>query len=383
MSSSARPYGRLGLFYLFYFALVGILLPYWSLYLRWLDYSAAEIGWVAAVLMVTRMGAPNLWGWLADRRYPRLRLIQWGCFAALLAFSGLLLSQRLVWMLCLVFAFSFFWNAVLAQFEVLTLQHLYPHTGRYGLVRIWGSLGFILAVLGLGFALERISPNWIPWLCGNLFLCLWLASLALPSAPAPVEAIDEPAEVRLACPQLWLFLLIMFLLQLAHGPYYTFYTLYLQDAGWAEGHIGLLWSLGVVAEIFIFLCMHVLLAQVSLLRLLCAAVLLTATRWVLIARFPEALSMLILAQLLHAASFGVAHAVAIEWVRRRFPTSQAGQGQALYSSISFGAGGAAGALLSGLFWDISPAGVFYVAASVALLALLFIAKLQEPIIEKK
>lgn len=383
MSPDTRPYGRLAFFYLSYFALVGVLLPYWSLYLRWLDYSASEIGWVAAVLMVTRMGAPNLWGWLADHRYPRLSLIRWGCFAALLAFSGLLVSQQLAFMLGLVFAFSFFWNAVLAQFEVLTLQHLYPHTGRYGLVRIWGSLGFIFAVLGLGFGLEYFSPAWVPLICGTLFFSLWLASLWLPPAPEAEDTSAQPAPVDLGCRQLWLFMLVMFLLQLAHGPYYTFYTLYLQDAGWAEGAIGLLWSLGVVAEILVFLFMHRLLARVSLQTLLWAAVLLSAVRWLAIGGFPEALPVLVLAQALHAASFGLTHAVAIEWVRRRFPASQAGQGQALYSSVSFGAGGAAGALLSGMVWDVSPTGVFLGAALIAFITLAFIPKLQEPLIEKK
>nr|WP_211217000.1 MFS transporter [Simiduia agarivorans] len=272
---------------------------------------------------------------------------------------------------------------MLAQFEVLTLQHLYPHTGRYGLVRIWGSVGFIVAVLGLGFGLEFLSPAWIPLVGFGLFLSLWLASLCLPVAPGTSDALREPAPVNMGCRQLWLFMLVMFLLQLAHGPYYTFYTLYLQDAGWAEGEIGVLWSLGVVAEILVFLVMHRLLDGVSLRLLLWIAVLLTAVRWLLIGCFPGLLSVLVLAQVLHAASFGVAHAVAIEWVRRRFPASQAGQGQALYSSVSFGAGGAAGALLSGLVWDYSPAGVFLGAALISVLALFFIPKLQEPLLQKK
>ncbi len=77
-------------------------------------------------------------------------------------------------------------------------------------------------------------------------------------------------------------------------------------------------------------------------------------RWVLIALFPQQLWLMLLAQLLHAATFGIYHATAIALIQRYFPGSHQGKGQALYSSLSFGAGGAIGAFtaaLSGSRWE--------------------------------
>jgi MFS transporter, PPP family, 3-phenylpropionic acid transporter len=80
--------------------------------------------------------------------------------------------------------------------------------------------------------------------------------------------------------------------------------------------------------------------------------------------------LLLFAQLLHACSFGIAHSVSIELVRHYFKNGQQGQGQALYSSLSFGAGGAVGALMGGLLWDYSALSAFVVAAVAAVLGLM-------------
>lgn len=376
--SSIRPQGQLALFYFAYFALVGVLLPYWSLYLESLGYSAGEIALIAALLMGTRVGAPNIWGWLADRYHNRLPLIRWGCFLALFSFACLTLSTDFVWMALVIFAFSFFWNAVLAQFEVLTLQHLFPHTGHYGRVRIWGSLGFIVAVLGLGYLLPVVSVNWVPWSAALLLVLLWFAALWVPApADLPVHS-SAPAGPAFRNPQLWLFMWVVLLVQLAHGPYYTFFSLYLKQAGWPETTIGILWSLGVVAEILLFMVSAKILVRFPLHRLLMLAVGLSALRWGLIGVGAERLWLLLLAQCLHAASFGLSHAVAIEWVRRSVPANQAGQGQALYSSVSFGLGGALGAVGSGLIWNWSQVGTFYIAGIICVIAWFFMPKLREP-----
>ncbi|HAO26324.1 MAG TPA: MFS transporter, partial [Methylophaga sp.] len=65
MPFSGLPYWRLSGFYLFYFATLGILVPYWGLYLQWEGFSARQIGELTAILLATRIIAPNVWGWIA------------------------------------------------------------------------------------------------------------------------------------------------------------------------------------------------------------------------------------------------------------------------------------------------------------------------------
>ena len=156
-------YWRLSAFYLFYFALLGVLVPYWSLYLRDDGFSAAEIGLLMAVPQITKIGAPNLWGWLADTTGQRLRIIRTGNLLAAIIFTGVFFADGFWWMLLVLAGFSFFWNAVLAQFEVLTLSSLGRHSDRYSQIRVWGSVGFVMAVLVLGSVLDHAPVSVVPW----------------------------------------------------------------------------------------------------------------------------------------------------------------------------------------------------------------------------
>ncbi len=364
-------YWRLSGFYFFYFGLLGTLVPYWSLYLKDLGFSAAAIGALMAIPQLTKIGAPNLWGWLADRSGQRLRIIRAGNLLAAIVFLPVFWVDTFWSMAALLVSFSFFWNAVLAQFEVLTLQSLGRQSHRYSHVRLWGSVGFIVAVLVLGEVLDRVGTGVLPWVLSGLLWLLWLGTLTLPAGNAPrAQAGGQGESVwQILCrPAVSLFLVAAFLMQLSHGPYYTFYSIYLEALGFSKFIVGLLWSLGVVAEVGLFLIMHRLLARFHIPWLLVASLLLASLRWLMIGVAGDSLWLLALAQLLHAASFGSFHAASIAWVHRQFGEALAGQGQALYSSLGFGAGWAAGAGLSGLLWEQWGVLLFFVASVVAAVA---------------
>ena len=140
------------------------------------------------------------------------------------------------------------------------------------------------------------------------------------------------------------------LMQLAHGPYYTFFSIHLETLGYSRSFIGLMWALGVVAEILLFLVMARLLERFSLRQVLLASFLIAALRWLLLGQLADHLGVLLIAQLMHAATFGSFHAAAIHFVQRSFGHRQQGQGQALYASLS-GIGGALGALYAGYAWS--------------------------------
>ena len=156
-------------------------------------------------------------------------------------------------------------------------------------------------------------------------------------------------------------------MQLSHGPYYTFLSIHLEALGYSRGVIGLLWALGVVAEIILFLVMARVLARFSLRAILAASFLLAAVRWLLLGYFAEHLAVLLLAQLMHAATFGSFHVAAVHFVQRSFGSHQQGQGQALYATLA-GVGGALGALYAGYSWNSLGAGATFAIASLAALA---------------
>jgi len=362
------PYWRLSGFYFFYFASLGALIPYWSLYLRSLGFNATDIGNLMAILMATKIISPNIWGWVADHTGRRMAIVRAGCLISMLAFTGVFFSESFIWLVLVMVVFSFFWNATLPQFEASTFIHLGDQSHRYSSIRLWGSIGFIVAVWGLGSLLEGEAISRLPMILLLLFAGIWLSSLIVPEEAAGHLSLDhEPLRRLLSRPEVVGLLVVCFLMQASHGPYYTFYSIYLQDYGYSLSAIGGLWALGVAAEVGIFLLMSRLVPLFGLRRLLLGSLLLAALRWLIIALYPESTGLIVFAQVLHAASFGIYHAAAIHYIHNFFTGRHQGKGQALYSSLSFGAGGALGSFYSGyLFEDFAARSMFLVAMLLAL-----------------
>ena len=367
-------YWRLSGFYLFYFASLGALVPYWGLYLKSLGLDVTAIGQLIAILLATKIVAPNVWGWIADRTGHRMAIVRMASLLATVTFAGVFLGNSFWWLAIVMTAFSFFWNAALPQFEATTMNHLGDDTHRYSGIRLWGSVGFIISVALLGPLLDSRGVALLPVIVAALFALIWLSSMAVPETAAGHLPLDqEPLSRVLRRPLVVSLLVVCFLVQASHGPYYAFYTLYLEAADYSAAFIGQLWALGVLAEIGVFLCMPLLLPRFGARRLLLVAVSLTMVRWLLIAGYVEQPVMLVFAQTLHAASFGLYHAVAIYMIHVLFTGAHQGRGQALYSSLSFGAGGAAGSLASGYLWNgIGPEAMYLMAAAISLLAIVVV-----------
>lgn len=366
------PYWRLSGFYFFYFAALGALIPYWGLYLKSLGFDAIAIGELMAVPMATKFVAPYVWGWLGDRLGRRMAIVRLGSLLTSLIFITVFWLQGF-WELGLAMVlFSFFWNAVLPQFEAVVLDYLGEQVSHYARIRLWGSVGFILAVILLGIAVDLKGPLVILPALFALYGAIWLSSLLVVDPARKHHPQQQSSIIHvLKQPAVIAFFIACFLLQMGHGPYYGFYSIYMEDIGYSKTMIGLLWALGVVAEVVIFLFMHHLLQGQGARKVLLASLWLTILRWLLIGFLADSLAALFLAQILHAASFGAFHAAAIHLVHHYFTGRHQGRGQALYSSLSFGFGGALGTLMSGYLWDdAGPAAAFAFAAGVTVAALL-------------
>ena len=375
MNTTALPYWRLSGFYLFYFALLGATAPFLPLYFDYLGFNSERIGELLAVSMLMRCFSPNLWGWLGDRTGKRLAIARFGAVCTLGSISLLFFGQSYAWLLLIMALYAFFWHAVLPQFEVITLAHLHGQTERYSQIRLWGSVGFILLVVGLGKLFEQVSIAVYPWVLLAIIVGIALSSFCVPNAQPRIDT-DRPAAggflQQLRAPGVIAFFAAVALMQLSHGPYYTFFTLYAESLGYSRGEIGLYWAVGVVAEIAVFLLMNRLLQHVTLRQVLIASFMLAALRWLLLGFLADSWLLLLVAQLLHAATFGSFHAAAVLVVQRSFGASQQGQGQALYASLA-GVGAAIGALYSGYSWSsLGATGTYVIASLVALLGALLL-----------
>jgi MFS transporter, PPP family, 3-phenylpropionic acid transporter len=371
-----KRYWHLSRFYFFYFSSLGALIPFWTVYLDSLGFSALEIGQLMATLAISKIVAPYLWGWVADRTGYHIRIVQLTSFLSLLCFLPLLWYDSFWSILWLKLLFSFFWNASLPQFEVVTLSQLGNDKDRYGQIRLWGSLGFIMTAAVLGGLFQTLSINFLPLILLMIFSFIWLSTLLVKEHRAVVDTEVNILTV-LKKPQVIALLVSSFFLQASHGPYYTFYSLYMESLDYSRLSIGLLWSLGVLAEVVLFMFMPRLLRVRVAEFWLAVAFALTCLRWLLMAWFSDVLILVILTQCLHAASFGLFHASSIHLIQQYFPDHH-GRGQALYASVSFGTGGAIGSFFAGSLWEnVSPQMTFMFAVVTAFIGLLVALQVQK------
>ena len=338
-------------------------MPYWSLYLKYLGFSAMEIGELMAILLLTKVIAPNLWAILADRSAVKhgdsLGLLRFAAGMALLCYLMIGLADQ-YWSMALgMFAYCVFWNACLPQMEAATLNQLDNDREKYGEVRLWGSIGFIVAVMAVGALLDIVGPKGIFPAGALCMLAMLLSSIWLVHhvrnkqvlAVVDLEHLQKKTPLKeLLDKRIVVLLVLCFFMQMSHSPFYTFYSIYLESYGYSKLHIGILWSSGVVFEIVIFLIGYRLLRRFDLTNLLSFTFLVAAIRWCLVAAYPENSSIMFITQIMHAVTYGLYHIVMIQMIDRYFVGRYQIRGQALYSSITFGLGGAVGSVASGYVW---------------------------------
>ncbi len=357
------PLGRLSAWYFFYFAFVGAFAPYFTLYLQDIGQSAWEIGVLMSVPQVMRLLAPNLWGWLADRLGRRAAVVKVAALGSVLGFCGFFFTREYLPMLAAMTLVWFFWSAALPLVEAMTLDRLAGQTERYGRIRLWGSIGFIVSVLGLGAVLDYLPIAAVLWACLFILASVLASALTLAEPKVGAGGTAPPVANRLRRPAVMALLAACFFMSVAHGPLYVFYSIHLVDHGYDKMAVGLLWSLGVVAEIIVFMIMPRLMKHFSLRGILLASFALAVLRFLLIGWAADHVLVLAFAQILHGATFGAYHAGAMAALIRWFEPAQQARVQGLYGSISFGAGGMVGGLIGGQSWDTLGAGMTFTLAS--------------------
>ena len=365
------PYWRLSAYYFSYFAFVGAFSPYFTLYLQSIALSATDIALLMSLMQVMRVLAPNMWGWLAEHHGRRITIIRVSAWASLVGFSVFFFTTRFEGLFLAMALMAFFWSASLPLVESLTFAHLGAHSGRYGSIRVWGSVGFIAAVLGLGYLLDFLPLDSVLWMTAAILAAIALCAALLPEAARPL-AHRESASLHetLRRPEVRALLVACFLMSAAHGALYVFYSIFLVDHGYDKSVVGWMWSLGVIAEIVVFMFMPRLLRRHSMRTILIFAFACAVVRFVAIGWGVGSFAVLVFAQLLHGATFGAYHSAAIAAVNQWFRGKLQSRGQALYGSISFGAGGMLGGLVSGFTWEtVGPAWTYTLGSLFALAGL--------------
>jgi PPP family 3-phenylpropionic acid transporter len=339
---------RLSRFYFVYYFFVGAFVPYWGLYLKSEQFSPADIGILMSLFQISRIFSPNFWGWLADHTGQRVKWIRLTAFLGLCGFTAVFWAHGFFWLFFVMAALSIFTSSTLPLAESLTLAHLATTNGHYSRIRMWGSLGFIVAAVILGFLIDYAGIGSLLWFLLGVQITLFLLSYTLPDPKIEPHAQDHFSiwEV-IKQPNVIALLVGCSLMVTSHGVLYNFYSIYLSDHGYSKGMIGLLWAVGVICEIGIFMLMPKIMVRFSLKKILLISLVLAVIRFSMIGLAVDNLWLLVIAQSLHAATFGSFHAASVEVISQFFNGRHQARGQAIYNSVAYGIGGTIGGILGG------------------------------------
>ena len=348
MSSSHNLHWRLSRFYFFYYFFVGSFVPYWGIYLQSENFSPSSIGILLSLFQISRIVAPNFWGWLADHSGHRVKWIKLTSFLGLIGFIGVFWAKGFFWIFLVMSALSLFTSSTLPLAESLTLAHLATTDGHYSRIRLWGSIGFIVASLFLGYLIDLQGINILLWVLLITQAIIFFLSNTIPEAKEiHHKKNDLPIWKIIKTPSVVALLIGCTLMVSAHGVLYNFYSIYLKEHGYSSATIGWLWAVGVICEIFIFMLMPKILRRYSLKTILLLSLFLGVIRFILIGSSPNHFYLLLIAQMFHAATFGSFHAASIEVIAYFFKGRNQSRGQAIYNSVAYGIGGTIGGLGGG------------------------------------
>jgi PPP family 3-phenylpropionic acid transporter len=361
---------RLAAYYFTYFAYAGVLVPYFALYLEARGLSAPQIGWVLAMPPIARIFAPAFWGWVADRTQRPRAIVVFSAAALVVGYAALFRIGDAQGIAVVMLTLSVAAAGAMPIVESLALSTLGAQSGRYGPVRLWGSVSFVLSVLLTGMWLDRAAPGTLLAIIWTLVLGVLASACLLPSHAGRAGSSPEPLRLwqLLRQPEVLALFGACFCMVVAHSALYAFYSIHLSHAGYSKTVIGALWTLGVLAEIVVFVLLPRLMRRFSLRVLLLGSFLAAGLRFVVIGWAVDWVLLLAAAQLLHAATFGVYHAASVAMVYREFAGVHQARGQALYTSTSYGLGGVAGTLLAGWSWAALGPGWTFTISSIAGLA---------------
>lgn len=353
----------LAIFYFFYFSIIGVYIIFLPKVLSMVGYSASEIGIIFAAAPLVRFLVPFAFikGLKINATSFNIALLIMCLSAISFYFSLESFYKLLISNITLGVGLSI----VLPYIELISLKYLGKE--KYGKIRLFGSVGFILVALVLVKFLSSADVA-LMYLLVLTFTTSTVAFLIAKRADTLLEkSEDSKNDINLLKDwKLWAGLTLM---QVGFGSFYNFFTIYVTDHNVSLDIAIYLWSFGVVVEIFMLYFQGALLRK-NLLLILQATTFVTAFRWLLLFLFPDNVTILFISQALHALSFALFHSAAINYLFYLYKHKSLAQ--QLFSGITYGFGAFLGALIAGYVYELYPAYLFLSSTFIALIATYFL-----------
>ena len=361
---------RLALYYAAYFAVIGILLPFWPVWLEAKGLDAIEIGFVLSSATFVRASASPFIAQVADRRGLRQPIMLALASASMISFAGFnFISGFWAITMCTILFFMFF-SASQPLAESLTMHIVRTEGANYGRIRLWGSITFIFAAVFGGRILEGRSVDAIFFLALAGLGLLLAACLVQPRTRFPSDTVREFPIMQLLKKKHFLLLLAATaFVQSSHAVVYSFSTIHWKGINFSETLIGFLWAEGVVAEILIFQYSAIILRSISPIMLIVFGGIAGIIRWSIMG-YTDVLPALILAQALHGFTFGATHLGAIHYISETIPPNLSATAQSLLSAVVMGIAIGITTMVSGALYDAIGSHAYFAMTGMATVGLL-------------
>ena len=352
--------------YFLYFGVMGMQLPFFNLYCYHLGFSGWQIGTLSAARSVVLILFSIIWSVLADRFQNRRRIYILLNFLSAACWGLFLLTTDFIWMLAATVLYGIFFAPLIAFLEAFTMEVLGRDKKRYGRMRAWGSIAFIITVLALGRAIDAFGVKIILSLILAGSWAQALVALGFPRATQPRTSLQAAQWRLLFTPRVLVFLFCAFLMLLSHGAYYAFFSIHLANLGFDGTFIGICWALAVCAEIMVMLFSERIFKRFRYETVLIVSFAAAVVRWMGLGA-AQSIAIILLLQLTHALSYGTFHMASILYIDGLAPRGTKTLGQAANNAVSYGFGLMAGFFLSGaLYQRIGARGLFTLSGWVAL-----------------
>jgi PPP family 3-phenylpropionic acid transporter len=355
--------------YFLYFGVMGVFLPFFNLYCYHLGFTGFQIGVLSGARTFAMVIFSLFWGYVADRYAIRKPVYIFCNFLACLVWALYLFTEKFGPMLVITILYSIFYGPIIAFLEAFTMDTLGQAGGdkrRYGNIRVWGSMNFILVVSILGRVIDAVPIKTILVLilAGSFLQCAFSVSVPRTVRPPVISTFFSKMKY-FANKRTLVFLLCAFLMLASHGTYYGFFSIQLEKLGYGRTFIGFSWAVASLAEIFVMLRSDILFKRFSIRAVLIFAFAVAAIRWAVLC-FSVSPWMIIFAQILHAVTYGAFHIGCILYMDELSHEEVKTLGQVANNAVSYGLGMMTGFVLNGMFYETAGAHLYLASSFTAI-----------------
>ena len=356
---------RLSLFYAAYFAMIGIMMPFWPVWLEAKGLTPANIGLVIGSATFVRVFFNPLVAHVADRRGTRQPIMALMAVFAVIFFSFFFVTDNFWPILLVTILFSSCWGAIQPLGESLTMLSAKENGFEYGRVRLWGSLAFITTAIIAGRVLSDTTPDAIMVMIFASVVLMFAVTLFLPNMrTSKATGSSFPIAPLLRNKAFLLVLIAAALIQSSHAVYYGFGTIHWQKSGISDTVIGVLWAEGVIAEVILFSMGAAVLRYTGPMRLIILGGVAGILRWVGTG-LDDSLPALFILQALHGLTFGATHLGVIYFISDKVPEELSATALSLYSAVVMGLAMGLMVMASGQLYGVLGGQAYFVVAVMA------------------